>query len=74
MLVVVGVHAMLMSRGRGSSTSRYGLPRSLLVVVILMRGRGPVRTRMRMMSVVMSGHLRARVVLRTVCHNAAPLR
>ena len=47
--------------GTAGSPGCYGLSRSLLMVVSIMRGRACVRTMMRMMSVVVSGHLCVRV-------------
>ena len=70
-LVVAGVHVMLMTVSRGGSTSRYGVSCSLLVV-IMMRGGGSVPTVMRMIAIVMSGHLCVRLLLRIRCHDAAP--
>ena len=69
-LVVAGVHVMLMTVNRGSSTSRYGVSCSLLVVI--MRDRGSVRAVMRMIAIVMSVYVSARLVLRIRCHDAAP--
>ena len=54
------------------SPGRYGLSRSLWMVVSMMRGRASVRTMMRMMSVVVSGHLCVRVGFRASCHDAGP--
>jgi hypothetical protein len=65
------VHVILMIVSRCVSSSRSRFPRSLLVIVILMRGRGSVRAMTRMMSVVMSWHLCVGVVLRTLFHDTA---